>query len=527
MRVVILAAGDGGRLRAGCPAAARRPKILLEVGGRTLLERHFDNLRMMGVDESAVTVVAGYMSDLLAACVPDRADTVINSDWRDTETLMSALIGIERQSRNGLRDTVVIHGDLAWDTWLLRAALDRSEGDVVLPFDRDGVGEESMKVYLTEGSRVCSLSKSRLDIRCAGESMGMFLIRRGALSLLLDSGWQKIHIERNAALDDLLSELARSGKLDLRGVDITSSRWEEIDDFSDLERANRLFSLSRHSTSSAPGDLAWEHVWTGRLNGVDGTPRESGALHGIGSWLARRGDLGRLVAEEVLAVSPSGAGGTILEAGCGSGAIQELVEGGGNVCVGIDVSYSAARLSTRLGRSALVADARYLPFRDGSFQLSFSSGMLDQLDDLSLEASLSELVRVTSATGSVVAVTASAGCRLHESIRRRLIRRGRWRYGRKRAMATLEPALRRVSPGAVISERGRGLLLQLHFVAYLFDHLPLPRRLWHGLSLVINWLLWPLNRFPGSVLVSRLDPRRSSAPAGRSPAEERRESSHA
>jgi hypothetical protein len=138
--------------------------------------------------------------------------------------------------------------------------------------------------------------------------------------------------------------------------------------------------------------------------------------------------------------------------------------------------------------------------------------MLDQLDDLSLEASLSELARVTSASGSIVAVTASAGCRLHEDIRRRLVRRGRWRYGRKRAMSTLEPAFRRAASGAVLSEKRRGFLLQLHFVAYLFDNRALLRRLWHAFSLAINWLLWPLNRLSGSVLASRLDLQGTAAP---------------
>ena len=64
MRAMILAAGLGTRLR---PLTDSRPKALVEIAGRTLLEITFERLRGFGVDEVIVNVhhfadmVAGYL----------------------------------------------------------------------------------------------------------------------------------------------------------------------------------------------------------------------------------------------------------------------------------------------------------------------------------------------------------------------------------------------------------------------------------------------------------------------------------
>ena len=57
---VILAAGMAKRLR---PLTDTKPKCLLEVGGRTLLERTIDAMRQAGISE--FVVVTGYRGDMI------------------------------------------------------------------------------------------------------------------------------------------------------------------------------------------------------------------------------------------------------------------------------------------------------------------------------------------------------------------------------------------------------------------------------------------------------------------------------
>ena len=57
MKVVILAAGQGTRLR---PLTDSCPKCMVEVNGRSIIERQLDTMRSCGIKECDITVVAGY-----------------------------------------------------------------------------------------------------------------------------------------------------------------------------------------------------------------------------------------------------------------------------------------------------------------------------------------------------------------------------------------------------------------------------------------------------------------------------------
>ena len=66
-KAVILSAGKGSRL---LPLTAERPKCLIELNGRSLLEWQLDALREAGVAE--VVVVTGFRDDLVDAVAARR-----------------------------------------------------------------------------------------------------------------------------------------------------------------------------------------------------------------------------------------------------------------------------------------------------------------------------------------------------------------------------------------------------------------------------------------------------------------------
>ena len=67
-KAIILSAGKGSRLY---PYTEDRPKCLLELSGRTLLEWQLDSLYASGVQE--MTVVTGFHHDMVAAVEIGRA----------------------------------------------------------------------------------------------------------------------------------------------------------------------------------------------------------------------------------------------------------------------------------------------------------------------------------------------------------------------------------------------------------------------------------------------------------------------
>jgi pseudaminic acid biosynthesis-associated methylase len=89
----------------------------------------------------------------------------------------------------------------------------------------------------------------------------------------------------------------------------------------------------------------------------------------------------------------------ILEVGCNTGANLYAIAAtrGPSELVGVDVSQEALRqLRVNLPEvDALFARARELPFRDGWFDLAFTTGVLIHQPDESLRLVMSELVRVS------------------------------------------------------------------------------------------------------------------------------------
>jgi SAM-dependent methyltransferase len=81
---------------------------------------------------------------------------------------------------------------------------------------------------------------------------------------------------------------------------------------------------------------------------------------------------------------------TIVDVGCGDGAITNELARRWTV-TGVDSSRTALQYVTT---EAVLADARALPFDDGSFDLAMTSQMLEHLDDAAYAAALAELRRV-------------------------------------------------------------------------------------------------------------------------------------
>lgn len=238
---------------------------------------------------------------------------------------------------------------------------------------------------------------------------------------------------------------------------------------------------------------AWDQVWKDHSTG--------GPFHGPGEFLSRRAELKRLVVAEVLRGSRIPAGGTVLEAGCGTGSVMGLLADKGFRVIGIDLSPSALVHAVSHSGELAVATVTSLPFADRTFDLVYSTGVFDLLGESELFAAVGEALRVTAPGGRAVLINA-APCRLHRWIRRHLERRGRWRYGPKREIRSLSGIVLEHRPDALVVEKGRGFALQTRFLVYLVEHRPLLRRIAHGLFMIFSMLLWPLNAFPGMVLVT-------------------------
>lgn len=223
MRAVILAAGQGSRL---LPLTLTRPKCLVEVDGRTILDRQLDALAEAGVVEAAV--VGGYRMEVLADHLAARPHAVpvrliANPFWA-----VSSSIGSVWAARDLLHDPfLLLNGDTLYAPGILSAATARADGVALLVQPLDAPHLDDMLVRAERG-RVVAVAKDLPAAHATHRSMGAVLSAGGsayadALDAVIraDGGVQAFH-------HAVVARLAAAGAV--AALEPPPGRpWQEID----------------------------------------------------------------------------------------------------------------------------------------------------------------------------------------------------------------------------------------------------------------------------------------------------------
>jgi L-glutamine-phosphate cytidylyltransferase len=124
MRAVILAAGRGSRMG---NLGGDRPKCLVELAGKPLIERQIAALRRGGVDE--IGVVRGYCAEMIDF---PGLSYFANERWAETNMVMS-LAAAAPWLRSG--SVIVSYADIFYRSELVRGLAD-APGQLVISYDR-------------------------------------------------------------------------------------------------------------------------------------------------------------------------------------------------------------------------------------------------------------------------------------------------------------------------------------------------------------------------------------------------------
>ena len=198
MKAIILAAGQGKRLR---PLTDQRPKCLVELAGKSLLDHQLEVLRAAGVLD--IHVVAGYRADQL-----DRSDLTRHINERYAETNMVSTLFVAESVMTGESDLIICYGDIVYESQVL-AALQAIDAPIGLAVDRewqrywaarmDDPLADAETLKITDANRLVELGKkpeSYSDIQ--GQYIGLIKIRADHLARLPDV-WRTMN--RNATYD--------------------------------------------------------------------------------------------------------------------------------------------------------------------------------------------------------------------------------------------------------------------------------------------------------------------------------------
>jgi len=237
---VILAAGMAKRLR---PLTDTKPKCLLEVGGRTLLERTVDAMQQAGISE--FVVVTGYRGEMIREFLISHYSSLIskitflhNADYEHNNNIYSLWMAGEKVRGE---DFLLMDSDILCDPAAV-VCIAQQKGSA-LAVNRHELGEEEMKVVVDADMRITEISKTCSPEDAMGESVGIERITadygealfRELDQMILKEGLIDIFYER--AFERLIPQ----GHT-FRVVDTTDFFSYEIDTPEDYERANDLFA---------------------------------------------------------------------------------------------------------------------------------------------------------------------------------------------------------------------------------------------------------------------------------------------
>ena len=237
---LVLAAGAGRRLQ---PLTDDLPKTLLPVDGeRTILDIALANLKRAGLDQ--VAVVTGFAAHRIderkLALERDHGvdlELVFNDkaeEWNNAYSLWCAREYFER-------GVVLVNGDTIAPVPVFESLRDADEdADLVIALDDvKELGEEEMKLHVTDDGFMDRINKALDPSTAAGEYIGVTLIEGDAaepLAEALEATWKR---DTDLYYEDGYQEFAdRGGRIGI--APIGQVDWVEVDDHDDLARAREV-----------------------------------------------------------------------------------------------------------------------------------------------------------------------------------------------------------------------------------------------------------------------------------------------
>lgn len=223
-QAIILAAGQGRRL---WPYTKDRPKCLLAVGGKTLLEHQVEALQAQDIDR--ITVVIGYLGHTVRDVLGQQVHYVENAHFAETSSMYSLWLARDV----AMAGCLILNADVLFHPGILQALLTSPYADA-LAVDCDAeLVEEETKVRIT-GERVWALGKSLPQ--GDAENVGMIKLGTRGSQVLFAKIWELLDQHHQQVMVPYAMN-AIAPTYFLAAVPVHGLPWIEIDFPADYQRA--------------------------------------------------------------------------------------------------------------------------------------------------------------------------------------------------------------------------------------------------------------------------------------------------
>ena len=153
------------------PLTDTKPKCLLEVGGKTLLQRTVEAMVSVGVKE--FLVVTGYRAEMIREHIsllfPQFSFRFLdNVDYEHNNNIFS--LWMSMQELHG-QEVLLMDSDILCDPEAVRRVA--RQDCAALAMQKHELGEEEMKIVVDEAGRIREISKTCSISEAVGESVGI------------------------------------------------------------------------------------------------------------------------------------------------------------------------------------------------------------------------------------------------------------------------------------------------------------------------------------------------------------------
>jgi choline kinase len=219
---------------------AESPKILLEIGGRTLLEWHAIRLRERDVQD--VVLVTGHLREKIGRVLPEisarhglRIREIVNERFHEGSVLSLAVALPDIEGKP--EPLLLMDADVLYPAQMLERLISSTHPTALL-LDREysTKDDDPVLVPVKEGRPFEFQKKWTGEADFVGESIGFFKIGSDDLPLLIEeTRVRSAGSNVRDSYDDVLRVVVLAGRFGFE--DVTGVPWTEIDFPEDLVRA--------------------------------------------------------------------------------------------------------------------------------------------------------------------------------------------------------------------------------------------------------------------------------------------------
>jgi bifunctional UDP-N-acetylglucosamine pyrophosphorylase/glucosamine-1-phosphate N-acetyltransferase len=124
MKAIILTAGEGTRMR---PLTVTKPKTMLQVGGKPILQYNVESLRDAGIND--ITMVVGYREEVIKNHFKDGSDYGVNINYITQEERLGTAHAIGSTRGHITGKFIILNGDIIVDPVLIEDLIKKYQSE--------------------------------------------------------------------------------------------------------------------------------------------------------------------------------------------------------------------------------------------------------------------------------------------------------------------------------------------------------------------------------------------------------------